>query len=160
MNLHCLKLLCFFFTMFSLTGCKESTDMPPFTLCLDIKLINENGSLPLKENKDKINDIIINLLNPINTAAKVASISYLDYPNCLRMQIAEWGANLKNNGNYEQEYIMEINYPKEIREKIDVLKIKVQFKDKVPSIVNAYYNNQEAQYIGLDIIYFEIKNKL
>lgn len=52
---------------------------------------------------------------------------------------------------------MEINYPKEIRKKMDVLKIKVQFKDEVPSIINAYYDNQEAQYIGLDIIYFEIK---
>lgn len=53
MNLYCLKSLYCLFIIFSLTGCKESTDMPPFTLCLDIKLINENGNLPLKKIKTK-----------------------------------------------------------------------------------------------------------
>lgn len=41
---------------------------------------------------------------------------------------------------------------------MDTLKIRVQFKDAIPSIIDAFYDNQKAQYIGLDVIYFEIKN--
>lgn len=41
---------------------------------------------------------------------------------------------------------------------MDILKIRVQFKDPIPSIIDAFYDNQKAQYIGLDVICFEIKN--
>lgn len=158
MNSYSIKLFCFLFAMFLLIACKESTDTPPFILCIDVKLINEDGGLPLKEHKDKIEYITVNLANSINNAGEVINISYIDYPDCLRIQVLEWNAISKKDGNYEQEYIMEIHYPEEIRKKTDILKIKVQFKDAIPSVIEAFYNDQKAQYMGLDVIYFEIEN--
>lgn len=80
-----------------------------------MKLINEDGSSPLQENKDKINQITVNLLSPINKDTQITDISYLTYYNCLNIQVREWEACIKHKGNYEQEYILEIQYPEEIR---------------------------------------------
>ena len=114
MRLHKTKLLYVLFTLFILIGCKESTDTPPFIFNCKVKLINEDGSSPLQENKDKINQITVNLLSPINKDTQITDISYLTYYNCLNIQVREWEACIKHKGNYEQEYILEIQYPEEI----------------------------------------------
>lgn len=158
MKLHQTKLLYVLFTLFILIGCKESTDIPPFIFNCKVKLINKDGSSPLSENKDKINQITVNLLKPINNDAKVTDISYLEYYNCLDIQIREWEACIKNNGNYEQEYILEIQYPKVIREEKDTIKIKYQFKNARPSIIEAYYNDLRPANISVNDVTFEIDN--
>lgn len=158
MKSHCIRLFYFLFITFLLTSCKESTDTPPFSLCFDIKLINEDGSSSLKKNRDLTDEITVILLKPINDAAEITDISYLDYHDCLKIQVIEWGAASKNDGNYEQEYIMEIQYPEEIRNNTDTLKIKVQFKNARPLIIEAFYNDKRPKYVGLDVTSFEIEN--
>lgn len=157
MKQHYIKLLCFLFTAFLLTGCKESVDAPPFNLFLTIKLINENGSSPLKENRDKVGDIKVNLIKPINDTAK-SSILYLDYYDCLRIQVVDWSVTSKNGGNFEQEYIMEIQYHEKIRQETDILKFKIRFENARPFIIESFYNNETPQYMGLDVVSFEINN--
>ena len=98
----------------------------------------------MQENKDKINQITVNLLSPINKDTQITDISYLTYYNCLNIQVREWEACIKNKGNYEQEYILEIQYPEEIRKEKDTIKIKYQFKNARPSIVEAHYNDIRA----------------
>ena len=109
MRLHKTKLLYVLFTLFILIGCKENTDTPPFIFNCKVKLINEDGSSPLQENKDKINQITVNLLSPINKDTQITDISYLTYYNCLNIQVREWEACIKNKGNYEQEYILDFS---------------------------------------------------
>lgn len=87
MRLHKTKLLYVLFTLFILIGCKENTDTPPFIFNCKVKLINEDGSSPLQENKDKINQITVNLLSPINKDTQITDISYLTYYNCLNIQV-------------------------------------------------------------------------
>ena len=141
-----------------LIGCKENTDTPPFIFNCKVKLINEDGSSPLQENKDKINQITVNLLSPINKDTQITDISYLTYYNCLNIQVREWEACIKNKGNYEQEYILEIQYPEEIRKEKDTIKIKYQFKNARPSIVEAHYNDIRATDTSVNDVTFEIEN--
>lgn len=158
MRLHQSKLLYFLLTVFVLISCKESTDTPPFIFHCKVKLINKDGRSPLSENKDKINQITVNLLKPINNDAKVTDISYIEYYNCLDIQIEERDACLKNNGNYEQEYILEIQYPEVIRKEKDTIKIKYQFKNVSPSIIGAYYNDKKPTDTSVHDVTFEIEN--
>lgn len=158
MRLHKTKLLYVLFTLFILIGCKENTDTPPFIFNCKVKLINEDGSSPLQENKDKINQITVNLLSPINKDTQITDISYLTNYNCLNIQVREWEACIKNKGNYEQEYILEIQYPEEIRKEKDTIKIKYQFKNARPSIVEAHYNDIRATDTSVNDVTFEIEN--
>jgi len=65
MRLHKTKLLYVLFTLFILIGCKENTDTPPFIFNCKVKLINEDGSSPLQENKDKLTRTLKLLTYPI-----------------------------------------------------------------------------------------------
>ena len=44
-----------------------------------MKLVNEDGSLPLEENKDKTSEITINLIKPTDNNAQIENMLYLDY---------------------------------------------------------------------------------
>lgn len=116
MKLHHIKLLSFLLAVF-LTSCKESTDTPPFVFRCLVKLVNEDGSLPLEENKDKTSEITINLIKPTDNNAQIENMLYLDYDGNLNIQILDRKATIKNDGNYDQEYRFEIQYPEEIRRK-------------------------------------------
>ena len=86
MKLHHIKLLSFLLAVF-LTSCKESTDTPPFVFRCLVKLVNEDGSLPLEENKDKTSEITINLIKPTDNNAQIENMLYLDYDGNLNIQI-------------------------------------------------------------------------
>ena len=73
MKLHHIKLLSFLLAVF-LTSCKESTDTPPFVFRCLVKLVNEDGSLPLEENKDKTSEITINLIKPTDNNAQIENM--------------------------------------------------------------------------------------
>lgn len=111
MKLHHIKLLSFLLAVF-LTSCKESTDTPPFVFRCLVKLVNEDGSLPLEENKDKTSEITINLIKPTDNNAQIENMLYLDYDGNLNIQILDRKATIKNDGNYDQEYRFETNIPK------------------------------------------------
>lgn len=153
-----IKLSYFLLIAFVLTCCKESVDTPPFIFHCKVKLISEDGSSFFEKNKDKINQIKVTLLKPLNNDVKVTAVSYLEYYNCLDIQIQEWEACIKNNGNYEQEYIWEIQYPEVIRKKKDTVKIKYQFKNACPSIIEAYYNDIKPTDTSTNDVTFTIKN--
>ena len=76
MKLHHIKLLSFLLAVF-LTSCKESTDTPPFVFRCLVKLVNEDGSLPLEENKDKTSEITINLIKPTDNNAQIENMLIL-----------------------------------------------------------------------------------
>ena len=88
MKLHHIKLLSFLLAVF-LTSCKESTDTPPFVFRCLVKLVNEDGSLPLEENKDKTSEITINLIKPTDNNAQIENMLYLDYDGNLNIQILD-----------------------------------------------------------------------
>lgn len=157
MKLYHIKLLSFLLSVF-LTSCKESTDTPPFVFQCQVKLVNEDGSLPLKENKDKISEITINLIKPTDNNAQIENMFYLDYDGCLNIQILDRKVTIKNDGNYDQEYRLEIQYPEEIRRRKDTIRVKYRFKDYRPSIIEAFYNDKKPQYMGTDVTYFEVEN--
>ena len=157
MKLHHIKLLSFLLAVF-LTSCKESTGTPPFVFRCLVKLVNEDGSLPLEENKDKTSEITINLIKPTDNNAQIENMLYLDYDGNLNIQILDRKATIKNDGNYDQEYRFEIQYPEEIRRRKDTIRIKYRFKDYRPSIIEAFYNDKKPQYMGTDVTYFEVEN--
>lgn len=157
MRLYHIKLLSFLIVVF-LTSCKESTDTPPFVFQCQVKLVNKDGSLPLKKNKDKISEITINLIKPTDNNTQIENMFYLDYDDCLNIQILDRKATIKNDGNYDQEYRLEIQYPEEIRRRKDTIRIKYRFKDYRPSIIEAFYNDKKPQYMGTDVTYFEVEN--
>ena len=68
------------------------------------------------------------------------------------------GSLYQNKGNYEQEYILEIQYPEEIRKEKATIKIKYQFKNARPSIVEAHYNDIRATDTSVNDVTFEIEN--
>ena len=138
-------------------SCKESTDTPPYVLNCYIKLINEDGNSPFKENNDEIKQISVKLLNPAE--AEVGSVDYVEYPDDLSVQISEWGVWNRNKGNSEQEYIAEIQYPDVIRTGKDVIRIKVRFEDYFPHIIEALYNDEMAKIMDSNYVFFEIENK-
>ena len=94
MKLHHIKLLSFLLAVF-LTSCKESTDTPPFVFRCLVKLVNEDGSLPLEENKDKTSEITINLIKPTDNNAQIENMLYLDYDGNLNIQILDRKATIK-----------------------------------------------------------------
>ncbi|WP_291596645.1 hypothetical protein [Bacteroides sp.] len=153
MKLHHIKLLSFLLAVL-LTSCKESVDTPPFNFFCEVKLINKDGSSPLKENRDKISEITVDLIKPQNNDTQIIGVSYIEYYECLRIQIAD----IKNGGNYEREYSIEIQYPENIRKGKDTIRIKYQFKDHRSSVIGAFYNDKKAQYMEADATYFEIEN--
>lgn len=111
MKLHHIKLLSFLLAVF-LTSCKESTDTPPFVFRCLVKLVNEDGSLPLEENKDKTSEITINLIKPTDNNAQIENMLYLDYDGNLNIQILDRKATIKNDGNYDQSIDSKSNIPK------------------------------------------------
>lgn len=155
MKLHHIKLLYFLLSV-SLTSCKESADIPPFNFLCRMKLVTEDGRLPLKENKDKISKIMVNLIKPQDSDVQINDVFYLDYYDCLNIQIMD--RKVSNSSNYEREYSIQVCYPEEIRKGKDTIKVKYQFDGSRPSIIEAFYNNEEPQYMGSDAIYFEVKN--
>lgn len=156
MKFYCNKILFSLIISFFLIGCKESTETPPFVFDCYIQLTNEDGSSLFLENKDKIKLISVKLQKPLE--AKVSPAHYLEYRDYLFIQISEWDVANRNKGNSEQEYIVEIKYPDEIRKETDIFRIKYQFKDYRPSVVEAFYNDQEAQQTDSGAIFFKIKN--
>ena len=157
MKLHHIKLLSILLTVL-LTSCKESADTPPFNFFCKIKLINKDGSSPLKENRDRISEITVSLIKPLNNDAKIIDVSYLEYNECLSIQVQEWEATIKNGGDYEQEYSIEIQYPEDIRKGKDTIRIKYRFKDSRPSAIEAFCNDKKPQYMDVDATYFEVEN--
>lgn len=121
-----------------------------------MKLVTEDGRLPLKENKDKISKIMVNLIKPQDSDVQINDVFYLDYYDCLNIQIMD--RKVSNSSNYEREYSIQVCYPEEIRKGKDTIKVKYQFDGSRPSIIEAFYNNEEPQYMGSDAIYFEVKN--
>ncbi|MCS2591108.1 hypothetical protein NXX56_07090 [Bacteroides thetaiotaomicron] len=112
----------------------------------------------LEENKDKTSEITINLIKPTDNNAQIENMLYLDYDGNLNIQILDRKATIKNDGNYDQEYRFEIQYPEEIRRRKDTIRIKYRFKDYRPSIIEAFYNDKKPQYMGTDVTYFEVEN--
>lgn len=157
MKLYHIKLLSFLLAVF-LTSCKENSDTPPFVFQCQVKLVNEDGSLPLEENKDKISEITINLIKPTDNNAQIKIVFYLDYDGRFNIQVLDRKATIKNDGNYDQEYRLEIQYPEEIRRRKDTIRVKYRFKDYRPSIIEAFYNDKKPQYMGTDVTYFEVEN--
>lgn len=155
--MHLIKLLSFLFLIFLLNSCKESTDMPPFNFNCNVKIINKDESSPFKEYKDKIREITVKLLSPLNNDINI-DMSYNGYYDCLNIQLQEWGAVNKNNGSYEREYVMEIQFPEEIRDKKDVIRVRILFEKGYPFLKEAYYNDIKPKYMGLDETFFEIEN--
>ena len=96
----------------------------------------------LEENKDKTSEITINLIKPTDNNAQIENMLYLDYDGNLNIQILDRKATIKNDGNYDQEYRFEIQYPEEIRRRKDTIRIKYRFKDYRPSIIEAFYNDK------------------
>lgn len=155
MKTYCCILL-HLIVLFSLIGCKESTDTPPFVFGCNIKLINDNGSSPFQNNKDKIKLISVKLQEPLE--AKVINVDYLEYSDELYIQLSEWNVANRNKGNLDREYIAEIQYPEGIRKEIDILRGKFLFKDYRPSIVGAFYNDEKPHNMNVGSIFFEIEN--
>lgn len=157
MKLYHIKLLSFLLVVFQ-TSCKESTDTPPLVFQCKVKLVNKDGSLPLKENKDKISEITVNLIKPTDNNVQIDNVYFLAYDDCLNIQILDRKATIKNDGNYEQEYRLEVQYPEEIRKRKDMIKIIYRFKDYRPSVTEAFYNDKKPQYMNTDATYFEVEN--
>lgn len=156
MKFDCSKLLFCVIASLFFVSCKESTETPPFVFNCDIQLINKDGSSPFSENKDKIKLIAIKVQQPLE--AEVASVSYVDHSDYLSIQISEWNVANRNKGHSEQEYIVQIQYPKEIRKETDTLRIKYQFKDYRPSVIEAFYNDEKPQSMKTEATSFKIEN--
>ena len=110
MKTYCCILL-HLIVLFSLIGCKESTDTPPFVFGCNIKLINDNGSSPFQNNKDKIKLISVKLQEPLE--AKVINVDYLEYSDELYIQLSEWNVANRNKGNLDRECMLKFNTPRE-----------------------------------------------
>ncbi len=92
--------------------------------------------------------------------AKVGSVAYVEYPDYLQIQISEWDVSNRNKGNSEQEYIAEIQYPDAIRtKKKDVIRVRVRFENYYPHITEAFYNDEKAEIMNSNYVFYEIINK-
>lgn len=151
---YCKKILYAIVVICSLVACKDTTDTPPFNFRYMVRLIDEDGSSSLQKNQNRINEITVNLLEPYN--AEIVNLVYLESYDYLDIQVQEWSPNIKDD---IEDYMIEMQYPKDIRSKKDTLRVRYQFNGTQPYIINAFYNDIEPQYMRTEIIVFELENK-
>lgn len=145
-------------SVFLLTGCKDDNGvLPPFTFTCFVRLVDSDGNSVLQENKDKLGEVKVSLPDAADEK-RVVDVSYSKTDDHLAIQVFEWRESLKNNGNYDQEYVVQIQYPDIIRNQKDTIKVKFRFRDGVPSVVEASYNEEKPQLTYDTSVVFEIEN--
>lgn len=142
------------------TSCdNEDPDTPPFSFSCLIHILDKNGESLLDPNEQLLKDIEAYIVEPVNEGISVYGINYLRSVNCLQINISDSYTLIENKGTYEQEYIVKVKYPDEIRTGTDIIRIKYQFKDYRPTIKEAYYNTIKPQEMDASTIVFQIKEE-
>lgn len=142
------------------TSCdNEDPDTPPFCFSCLIHLLDKNGESMLETNEQLLKDIEAYIVKPVNEGICIYDINYLQSANCLQINLSDSYTLIENKGTYEQEYILKVKYPDEIRTGTDIIRIKYQFKDYRPTIKEAYYNAIKPQEIDASTIVFQIKEE-
>lgn len=142
------------------TSCdNEDPDTPPFCFSCLIHLLDKNGESMLETNEQLLKDIEAYIVEPVNEGICIYDINYLQSANCLQINLSDSYTLIENKGTYEQEYILKVKYPDEIRTGTDIIRIKYQFKDYRPTIKEAYYNAIKPQEIDASTIVFQIKEE-
>lgn len=142
------------------TSCdNEDPDTPPFCFSCLIHLLDKNGESMLETNEQLLKDIEAYIVKPVNEGICIYDINYLQSANCLQINLSDSYTLIENKGTYEQEYILKVKYPDEIRTGTDIIRIKYQFKDYRPTIKEAYYNAIKPQEMDASTIVFQIKEE-
>lgn len=115
----------------------EDPDTPPFCFSCLIHLPDKNGESLLETNEQLLKDIEAYIVKPVNEGICIYDINYLRSANCLQINLSDSYTLIENKGTYEQEYIVKVKYPDEIRTGTDIIRIKYQFKDYRPTIKEA-----------------------
>lgn len=160
MALYVSKLFFSIIFILGFTSCdNEDPDTPPFCFSCLIHLLDKNGESMLETNEQLLKDIEAYIVEPVNEGICIYDINYLQSANCLQINLSDSYTLIENKGTYEQEYILKVKYPDEIRTGTDIIRIKYQFKDYRPTIKEAYYNAIKPQEMDASTIVFQIKEE-
>lgn len=153
-----IKNLLFIVSLLFLTiGCKESVETPPFVFDCKVRFIDQDGNSLLQNNKDKANEVTVKMLEPLSSDI-IVSVDYFASSDFLYLQIAEKRGGSKNKGNRLQDYIIQLHSPNVFsKQENDTIRIRYQFKDYTPSIIDAFFNDEKPESITTEEIVFKIK---
>lgn len=147
-------ILYFIFIAFFLVSCKETDDIVPFNFHCLIRVVDEDGSSSFKKNPDETCKIVTNLIEPRN--ARIVNFVYLKDYDYVDIQVQEHNSNIKEG---IANYILEVQYPNEIRLLKDTIKVEYEFEMNQPYIISAFCNGKKSEYMEKDVIAFEVKNE-
>ncbi len=157
MTLVKIKNLFLMISLFFLSsGCNESVDTPPFTFDCRIRFIDQDGNSLLQNNKEKINEIAVKMIEPSGSDTK-ASVEYLELADFSSIQVCEWKGGIKNDGNRLQNYIIHLQIPEVFsKHEKDTIKLSYQFKNYTPSVIEGFFNDEKPESMTTELTVFKI----
>jgi hypothetical protein len=123
--------------------CDNEPKTPPFNFLCYLRIIDAEGN-SLLSNKGYVEDIKVSLEVLSSDRRVTIYHCYLPHFDYIQIQISEFDVFKKNNGNYEQDYVIKVQ-TEEILGQDYVIRAIYKFKDYKYSLLDVFINNEQVE---------------
>ena len=140
-------------------GCsQDGTKTPPFTFTCQMRFVDQDGNSLLKQHVAEREDIKVKIVEPLDDDVKIDIYYHNTTLDCMSIEVLDWDGATKNSGNLIQDYIIEVKSPEVFSKNgTDKIRIRYQFENYYPSVVEALFNDIAADQMSPELIIFTVE---